>query len=220
MFHKGLWIQMKLLVMYLKPCILLLATYIAICLTSLRKCSFGMRRLVDFRHFRISFTAPTPLIWGAFFCTHPLLTGVACFLLSLFAATFCPPIVVPSPFWFTNNSDDSKEAEEFSTSLLVPAWLPWPPPHFIINNDFREFWNTTSVSPRWETNTVTDLTAVCKFTVIIDVLQGWEVFNIHTLLKNRHFSRCNCAWLDKTRCQIWCTIEFHRDPISKVLSEW
>ena len=24
----------------------------------------------------------------------------------------------------------------------------------------------------------------------------------------------------KTRCQIWCTIEFHRDPISKVLSEW
>ena len=23
-----------------------------------------------------------------------------------------------------------------------------------------------------------------------------------------------------TRCQIWCTIEFHRDPISKVLSEW
>ena len=24
----------------------------------------------------------------------------------------------------------------------------------------------------------------------------------------------------KTRCQIWCTIVFHRDPISKVLSEW
>ena len=24
----------------------------------------------------------------------------------------------------------------------------------------------------------------------------------------------------KTRCQIWCTIELHRDPISKVLSEW
>ena len=24
----------------------------------------------------------------------------------------------------------------------------------------------------------------------------------------------------KTRCQIWCTIEVHRDPISKVLSEW
>ena len=24
----------------------------------------------------------------------------------------------------------------------------------------------------------------------------------------------------RTRCQIWCTIEFHRDPISKVLSEW
>ena len=23
-----------------------------------------------------------------------------------------------------------------------------------------------------------------------------------------------------TRCQIWCTIEFHKDPISKVLSEW
>ena len=23
-----------------------------------------------------------------------------------------------------------------------------------------------------------------------------------------------------TRCQIWCTIEVHRDPISKVLSEW
>ena len=23
-----------------------------------------------------------------------------------------------------------------------------------------------------------------------------------------------------TRCQIWCTIESHRDPISKVLSEW
>ena len=22
------------------------------------------------------------------------------------------------------------------------------------------------------------------------------------------------------RCQIWCTIELHRDPISKVLSEW
>ena len=25
---------------------------------------------------------------------------------------------------------------------------------------------------------------------------------------------------DKTRCQIWCTIELQRDPISKVLSEW
>ena len=24
----------------------------------------------------------------------------------------------------------------------------------------------------------------------------------------------------KTQCQIWCTIELHRDPISKVLSEW
>ena len=24
----------------------------------------------------------------------------------------------------------------------------------------------------------------------------------------------------KRRCQIWCTIELHRDPISKVLSEW
>ena len=24
----------------------------------------------------------------------------------------------------------------------------------------------------------------------------------------------------KTRCQIWCTIEAHRDPISKVLSDW
>ena len=36
-----------------------------------------------------------------------------------------------------------------------------------------------------------------------------------------------CVWCIKigsliltTRCQIWCTIEFHRDPISKVLSEW
>ena len=24
----------------------------------------------------------------------------------------------------------------------------------------------------------------------------------------------------RQRCQIWCTIELHRDPISKVLSEW
>ena len=24
----------------------------------------------------------------------------------------------------------------------------------------------------------------------------------------------------RTRCQIWCTIELHRDPISKVLLEW
>ena len=28
------------------------------------------------------------------------------------------------------------------------------------------------------------------------------------------------SYHNKTRCQIWCTIEFHRDPISKVLSEW
>ena len=35
------------------------------------------------------------------------------------------------------------------------------------------------------------------------------------------FSWKNCQPLGiKTRCQIWCTIEFHRDPISKVLSEW
>ena len=29
-------------------------------------------------------------------------------------------------------------------------------------------------------------------------------------------------WPNKltTRCQIWCTIELHRDPISKVLLEW
>ena len=26
--------------------------------------------------------------------------------------------------------------------------------------------------------------------------------------------------LPRTRCQIWCTIELHRDPISKVLSQW
>ena len=26
--------------------------------------------------------------------------------------------------------------------------------------------------------------------------------------------------LNTTRCQLWCTIELHRDPISKVLSEW
>ena len=26
--------------------------------------------------------------------------------------------------------------------------------------------------------------------------------------------------LANTRCQIWCTIELHRDPILKVLSEW
>ena len=26
--------------------------------------------------------------------------------------------------------------------------------------------------------------------------------------------------LHRTRCQIWCTIELHRDPISKVLLEW
>ena len=26
--------------------------------------------------------------------------------------------------------------------------------------------------------------------------------------------------LSMTRCQIWCTIELHRDPISKVLLEW
>ena len=96
---------MNPLVMYLKPCILLLATCIAICLTSFRNRSFGMRRLVDF-------------------CTPLLLTGIACFLLSLFAAPFCPPMVIPFPFWIAKSSDDSKEDEEFSTSLLIPGWLP------------------------------------------------------------------------------------------------
>ena len=148
--------------MYLNPCILLLATYIDICLTSLRNGSFGMRRLVDFWHFRISLTAPTPLIWGAFFRTPPLLTGVACFLLSFFAATFRPPIVIPSPFWFAKSSGDSKE---FSTSLLILGWLPWPPPR-LINISLTQFWNTNAVNPWWKTNTVTGLTVVYKFTVI------------------------------------------------------
>ena len=30
----------------------------------------------------------------------------------------------------------------------------------------------------------------------------------------------NWVNINKTRCQIWCTIELHRDPISKVLLEW
>ena len=30
----------------------------------------------------------------------------------------------------------------------------------------------------------------------------------------------NKPTLNRTRCQIWCTIDAHRDPISKVLSEW
>ena len=31
---------------------------------------------------------------------------------------------------------------------------------------------------------------------------------------------CLSLCLPLTRCQIWCTIELHRDPILKVLSEW
>ena len=33
------------------------------------------------------------------------------------------------------------------------------------------------------------------------------------------FSSSDRNWI-MTRCQIWCTIELHRDPISKVLLEW
>ena len=36
-------------------------------------------------------------------------------------------------------------------------------------------------------------------------------------LRDNINSYCN---MHMTRCQIWCTIEVHRDPISKVLSEW
>ena len=55
-----------------------------------------------------------------------------------------------------------------------------------------------------------DIRSLCRKylkQLILCLLSMWcIVLSMHMLLK--------------TRCQIWCTIEAHRDPISKVLSEW
>ena len=60
---------------------------------------------------------------------------------------------------------------------------------------------------------------VSKKIVFFSKKEKWDGFknrNLdHPIIKYQEWFFCF-----RTRCQIWCTIEFHRDPISKVLSEW
>ena len=53
------------------------------------------------------------------------------------------------------------------------------------------------------------------FAVLLCSMGPCNGFNYRKVLFFVSFSQENM-----TRCQIWCTIEFHRDPISRVLSEW
>ena len=51
---------------------------------------------------------------------------------------------------------------------------------------------------------------------------AWELGNCRAVRRISKSLKI-MQWILKetmTRCQIWCTIEAHRDPISKVLSEW
>ena len=48
----------------------------------------------------------------------------------------------------------------------------------------------------------------------------WELFNNKTDPLFSFSKTKTERSFHKTRCQIWCTIDLHRDPISKVLLEW
>ena len=61
----------------------------------------------------------------------------------------------------------------------------------------------------------------CAWSVIVGNFHYLYFWNV--LILPLDFARKPCfrsLWKGNTRCQIWCTIELHRDPISKVLSEW
>ena len=61
----------------------------------------------------------------------------------------------------------------------------------------------------------------CAWSVIVGNFHYLYFWNV--LIPPLDFARkpCFCSlWKGNTRCQIWCTIELHRDPISKVLLEW
>ena len=65
--------------------------------------------------------------------------------------------------------------------------------------------------------------SVCKASVTHDQISTFyrtRIRSLATLITNSLTNCClvvNATLVTKTRCQIWCTIELHRDPISKVL---
>ena len=60
-----------------------------------------------------------------------------------------------------------------------------------------------------------------EIVIIVLFIMFWIGFfwKEHNFRKGSQISNLT-ACLHMTRCQIWCTIELHRDPISKVLLEW
>ena len=69
----------------------------------------------------------------------------------------------------------------------------------------RMFWQPSHLSCTFLLKTFGANTYSSHFRCQIKILQDFFSYNLEPFM---------------TRCQIWCTIEFHRDPISKVLSEW
>ena len=79
--------------------------------------------------------------------------------------------------------------------------------HHLRHKGCNQFW--------WNHNCIESGKKSCTIWMLLQADQNFNFF--FSDLRVRYHRRRHTYY---TRCQIWCTIEAHRDPISKVLSEW